>query len=303
MYPILKKLWKLVFSIQVLAVLLAFGLMVFLSNYYMSNIEREHLLKDVKNSITTTQAYIEGDLIEMETTLTVLTENVRDIIIQYNSRERTDTYLKSITQYMMVTDDRLRDYVGGIYGIFQVFDDVWISGVGRIPPDDYIVKERPWYDVAIKANGKVGITQPYIDFYSGEVSITFTRCIIDDDGTLLAIVCLDVNLERIRRHAVNAYVSEGSYGILMDNNFNILAHPHPLYVGRHITQMNDGWIIQNELLMGIEISERKAKDYSDKEAVLFVRQLNNGWYLAIVLYADKYYQSVREIAYILIILG
>jgi PAS domain S-box-containing protein len=109
--------------------------------------------------------------------------------------------------------------------------------------------------------------------------------------------------QEIFDYAVNARVTENSYGILFDSNFNVLAHPHPVFIGKNVNQMNDGPAIKKELENGKKVSERKATDYNGDESVLFIRRLNNGWYLAIIAYAKNYYKSIIKIGRILIILG
>jgi len=133
--------------------------------------------------------------------------------------------------------------------------------------------------------------------------ITFVRRLFDGNGKPLGIVCLNILMDRIRESAINTYITTDSYGILFDKDFNVLAHPNPAYLGRNLAQMNDGKAIQNELLQGREIFERKAWDYNKKESVLFMRRFNNGWYLGIVAYSEKYYQSIWDIGFFLVVLG
>jgi PAS domain S-box-containing protein len=109
--------------------------------------------------------------------------------------------------------------------------------------------------------------------------------------------------EEIYKYVTKAHVTDGSYGILMDNDFNVLAHPHPVYIGKNVNQMNDGPAIKKELEKGKIVSERKAIDYNGDESILFARPLDNGWYLAIIAYADNYYKSLFRIGRILITLG
>jgi len=104
-------------------------------------------------------------------------------------------------------------------------------------------------------------------------------------------------------YVVNAKVTDNSYGILLDSDFNVLAHPHPAYIGKNINQMNDGPAIKKELEAGKTVSERKATDYNGGNSVLFARRLHNGWYMAIIAYEENYYKSVNRISRILITLG
>ena len=109
--------------------------------------------------------------------------------------------------------------------------------------------------------------------------------------------------QEIFDYAVNARVTDNSYGILFDKNFNVLAHPHPVFIGKNVEQMNDGLAIKKELESGNKVSERRATDYNGDESVLFIRRLNNGWYMAIIAYAKNYYKSIIKIGRILILLG
>ena len=297
-----KKLFSFVTQVQVLVVFLAFGIMVFLSYNFMSNIERKHLLRDVNNAIANTQAYIEADLLEPETTLGVIAENIRSLILSGSAYEDVCAYMEYITEYIS-TNEQLMSYATRVYGVFDRFDGKFYSGINWTPPDGYVSEDRPWYKTAIEANGRVGVTEPYFNLMQGDICLTFSRLIFDNNGKALGVICLDVLLDRIKEYAVNTYTTEGSYGILIDKDFNVLAHPHPAYIGKAVKYMNDGPAILKDLLDGREISERKAIDYNNKESVLFVRRLKNGWYMAVLAYSQTYYKSVIDIGIILIILG
>jgi PAS domain S-box-containing protein len=304
MYSIIKKLWKLVTHVQVLAVFLAFALMVFLSYYFMSGIERRHLLKDVDNALTNTQAYIEADLLEPQTSLGVISQTIRDLILTGHSRNEIKSYIVYINEYIKSISNNSMAGVIGYYGIFDVYAGEFLTGDDTYTlPEGYDATKRPWYISAIEADGEIGVTEPYIDAYTGESSITFSRRIFDEEGVPLGIVALDIKLDRIRDKVINTYITPDSYGILFDNNFNVIAHPVPAYLGRNLLQMNDGQTLMDDMLQGKGVFERKGIDYNGNETVLFVRELNNGWYLAILAYSQTYYKGVRDIGFILILLG
>ena len=302
MRSLIKKLWKMAIHAQVLGVFLAFALMVFLSFHFMGDIERRHLLRDVNNAIANTQAHIEADFMEPEAALGVIAENIQNMIMHGDDSQKVCDYLTNITEYIN-SDERLMSYATRVYGVFDCFDGMFWPGMEWTVPDDYIPSERPWYIAAVEANGKVGVTEPYFNRMLDDMCITFSRRIFDKEGRPLGVVSLDVMLDRIREYAVNTYVTDGSYGILMDKQFHVIAHPHPAYVGKNLSQMNDGPAIQEEILRGVEISERKAMDYNGNASVLFVRQLKNGWYMAIIAYSRKYYQSITNIGFILVLMG
>ena len=304
MYSIIKKLWNIVTHVQVLSVFLAFALMVFLSYYFMSGIERRHLLKDVNNALSDTQAYVEADLMEPETTLGVISQTIRDMIMEGDNSEKVKRYLMYINDYIKFDANNKMTGVIGCYGFFDIYGGLFmIHDDNWTPPEGYDPKKRPWYITAIEANGEIGVTQPYLDTYTNESSITFSRRIFNEEGVPLGIVALDIKLDRIRDKVINTSVTSDSYGILFDKDFNVIAHPHPAYPGRNLTMMNDGQALLDDLLRGEEIFERLATDYNGNQSVLFVRHLNNGWYLAILAYSQTYYKGVRDIGYILTLLG
>ena len=304
MYSMIKKLWNIVTHVQVLSVFLAFALMVFLSNYFMSGIERRHLLKEVNNALSTTQAYIEADLLEPETTLGVISETIRGMILDGYGSDRVHRYIMYINDYIQSDPDNSMAGVIGCYGVFDAYEGLFLAGDAvYVLPEGYDPTTRPWYIAAIEADGGVGVTQPYIDIHTNESSITFSRRLFNEEGAPMGIVALDIRLDRIRDKAINIYITSDSYGILLDKDFNVIAHPHPAYPGRNLVMMNDGQAIMDELLQGKEIIERKAEDYKNNESILFIRKLNNGWYLAILAYSQAYYKGVRDIGNIFIFLG
>ena len=304
MHGFLKKLFAFVTHIQVLSVLLAFALMVFLSYNYMSSIERKHLLNTVDNTFHSIQAQIDADLLEPETAFGLIAENVRNMVIRGYSEDQINNYLKDITLYMS-THAQFAASITGVYGYFDVFNGgTFLAGMDWNMPDDYVAQNRPWYAAAVNAGRNIGVTEPYRNIVSNVLNITYSRRIFNDDGSPIGIVCLDVPIDRIFEYAINASVTEGGYGILFDRNFDVIAHPVPeRFLGLNLELMNDGKAIMEIIKQGEDISERKVWDYNRNESVGFFRQLNNGWYLCMIVYADSYYQSVRDILTILIVIG
>ena len=151
MRSIFKKLWKLAAHVQVLSVIMAFALMVFFSYYFMSGNERRHLLRNVSNVMQNVQTYLEADLMEPETTLGVISENIKNMIINGVSYRFVQTYLSQTTDFL-TTDERLMSYATAVYGYFFIYGDVFFSGSNWIPPDDFVPQDRPWYISAIEAD-------------------------------------------------------------------------------------------------------------------------------------------------------
>jgi PAS domain-containing protein len=276
--------------------------MVGTSYHYTSRLLRQHLVKEAENALIHTQAYIEADFLEPKTTLANIAESVRHMIMFGVDFDVVRDYLTTITEYMM-EDDEMMSYVMGAYGVFDVYDGQFHAGNGWIPPDDYVPQDRPWYIAAVEANGGVGITDPYLDMSMGLVAISYTRQIFDDDGNQLGIVVLDIMLDRIRNYAIESQLSDESYGILLDSNLDIIAHPDPNYLGLSIYLLNDGEIIAADMLAGIKFGEYESRSYLGERSAIFYKRLNNGWFLGTVTPYDAYFRSIRNVAWFMSILG
>jgi signal transduction histidine kinase/DNA-binding response OmpR family regulator len=301
MFKSIKDVLRPVYA-QSLFVFAAFAAMAITSYYFMSGIERRHLLRNVNDAITNTQLNIETELREPVTALTLISDTVRDMILSNESFETVTAYL-SATSNSMRSNQGIMPHFTGVYGVFDAYDGKFSAGTQWVPPEDFVPENRPWYKAALEADGRVAITDPEVNASLGVITIMYARRIFDEESRPLGVVCIDIRLKKIREYAVETYVTEDSYGILLDREFNVLAHPDPAYLGRSLRLMNDGVAIENELKQGREVSERKATDYKGNSSVLFIRQINNGWYMGILAYTNKYYQSVTRIAFILGLLG
>jgi len=122
---IFKKLLAIVTHVQVLFVFLAFALMVFFCYYFMSGIEHRHLLKDVENAMSSTQAYIEADLMEPMMTLGVVSENIRGMILRGVNEKEVNNYLKNVTGY--ITAEEKLPYVH----LFSAFLTYLVTAIYR----------------------------------------------------------------------------------------------------------------------------------------------------------------------------
>ena len=279
-------------------VFVAFALMVFLSYWYVSSIENRHLIRNAENAFSNTQIKIDADLQEPKSMLVGVSQNVRSMILEEETH-KLEKFFVRLTK--LFSDEGIMSGFDGLYGYFYDIGD--IDGKERGLPEGYVATERPWYIAAMEANGKIAKTKPYISVGSDEVVITYSVLIFDNNEKPLGVVGLDINLDRISRYVVNTHIYEDSYGILVDEQFRVLAHPNPSYLGKNVSDMNDGVAIVEELKQNDEISERKVTDYLGNPSVLFARKLNNGWYMAVLTPEGKYNESLVKMMRTLTALG
>jgi PAS domain S-box-containing protein len=224
------------------------------------------------------------------------------MIVKGEDYEKVFWYLKSVANDMSSYGNVLSQ-VTDVYGIFDVFDEKFNADVERIHPEDYAQQKRPWYTRAVEANGSIAVTEPYTDAALDMTIITYSRRIMDDNGKPLGIICIDLKLDKIREYAANIRITENSYSILFDKQFEIIAHPSQSYLGKSLRQLNDGLSIESDLRQDINISERKVMDYRGNQSIAFIRQLENGWCLSVLIPSKEYYQSLNDMAIFLSALG
>jgi CHASE3 domain sensor protein len=94
---------KITRYMQILFVALAFGLMVIVSYWFVSDIERKHLQNDVKNAISSTEANIKADMLEPETILAGISETIRSMILIGSDSEMVNSYIQNINREPLKT--------------------------------------------------------------------------------------------------------------------------------------------------------------------------------------------------------
>jgi signal transduction histidine kinase/CheY-like chemotaxis protein len=293
--------------VQVLVVAVAFALMVIISSYFMGKIVHQHLEENAEAALGFAQARIKSDLLEPESILAGFSEVVRGMIMQGKGADEVQYYLGFLNNYMQSNDEFRLAGVIGFYGIFDAFNGKFLLGSAEIDwelPEGYVPQTTSWYLAAVEARGDIGITQPYVDTYSGEYCITFARRIFDEDGIPLGIVCLDMGLSRIIGYSIDTYFSRSGYGVLMNKQLEIIAHPDATQVGKSMHDIGGGVAeVAAELAQGIPVSGRRVLNYSGEASVVFFRQFENSWYMGVVTPEHDYLADVRTMQATLATLG
>lgn len=114
-----------------------------------------------------------------------------------------------------------------------------------------------------------------------------------------------IDTAKITEYAFNLNIIDGSYGILVDSNLNVLVHPNREFLSKPLWDTGfDGDILVDAINGGKDyVTEVKFRNYNGENSVFACRRLENGWYLGIVVSEAAYYSGIRYIATVLIIIG
>ncbi len=288
---------------QLLFVWLAFFLMTFISYLFVRDIVNSYLTREAKNALSYSQSKITTDLLGIETSLQNFSHSIGAMIVYGCSAKAVLGYMVEITKHLTSNEAQISGF-NGIYGVFDAFENAYLDGTGWMPPKDYVPKERPWYKAALAAGGSVAATTPYVDAQTGEVVVTYSKLIFDKNGKQLGVVCIDLLLDKIVKYVVGTRLTEGGYGILLNENLEIIASPTKENIGKHLSELQFGGILEavKDLKNGIELSEHKIIE--DKhECILFTKQFENGWTMGILTPTDQYYQKVTNMKVFIAVLG
>jgi signal transduction histidine kinase len=277
--------------------------MIIVSYVFSRNIVRAHLINNTENALTFGQAKLEADLRGPRATLDVISEMVRDMVMEGSGvNELQDFFLKLAGYARKEPNSTFNDF----YGYFETLQDepVFIDSLNRALPDDFSPRTRPWYRAAVLAGNRIAVTYPYFDSATGEISFAYTRRIFDNAGLPLGIVCLDVRINDTLEYVVETALAQGGFGMLLSQDLTIIAHPNKEFLGLNAgdPSVNVSKFI-DELKAGKDIYERELTSYRGEPSVAFFRKLPNGFYIGLITPKDPYYQSVRTMTVFQIVLG
>ena len=287
------------FSVRpsVLLVIAAFVFMIIASSMFMEDMLKKHIEKDAVTLLLGTKQKIESELKEPEMTLNVVAGSVREQLMNDADVDDILLYLQDFAFYMS-NEERLLPLGGdSIYGMFDPFGSIYLSGTGKHPENDHVPEAQPWYIAAMEADGAVAVTAPYRSLHHNYDVITYSQRIFDDNGTPLGIVCVDLSVDRIRGHFAQISIVEGSYEMLYDEQFELLLRPET-----DIHKKIDVDFSSRLSAIEQELANEYSEDYVRYEgigsygvrAITFTSKLNNGWLLSLEIPKASYFHEMRN---------
>jgi len=284
-------------------IVIAFVIMGISSFKFATNIEQKHLAKDAENAIAYTESKILANLLEPETFLIAFSETLRSMLVRGNVDEATVlTYMRNLTDFFVMDKERMTG-LKSTHGYFNNWGGKYLTGREWNQPENFIPQNNSWYKLAVEAEGNIAITEPYKDKITGENILTLSRIITDEYNNLFAVICIDIELNRINNQTIITNYTRGSYEILINNKLEVLAHPQTYLIGENIQYLDSGIAsLAEELRMGKNIYERRIKNMYEDAIVYFVK-MKYDWYLGIIIPVQEYYKSVNNMAVFLIVIG
>ncbi|ASA55019.1 methyl-accepting chemotaxis protein [Vibrio gazogenes] len=214
----------------------------------------QELVSGVKSSITT-------DMRAKEAMAHSVTE-----IIQLDPNNRD--YVKNVLETPTLKSDFVAvglGYAGD--GAVIENDDNWE------PTPDYDPRKRPWY-IDVKKQGKMFVTEPYVDFTSKKIIISIATPIYKN-GQWLGGMYYDLDLSGLSNVVNSVNLFDAGHLFIVTEKGETIAHPNREYNGKQFTDYLPG----AQLKAGMQRVEIDGKNY----LINFTEVPSERWYVGAVI--------------------
>jgi len=292
--------------VQLLFTFFSFFAMVVLSYIFTSRIVRINLVRHVESVLDYVESQIYAELLESQTILDDFAQSIQSLVRRGDNSAELIAYNIDISSHLLSKKNPTFS-TNGPFGYIENSPEgpFFFNGIGWKPPDDWYPPDRPWYKAAIKADGDIAQTDPFIDTVNGETVFSYSRCLFDGQGNRLGVVAIDVRAGHIgERVAFTDFSRDKSYGVLASQDFTLIGHPNPDFVGM---KMYDPVIplsiVVDHLIKNGYVSGIQFNTWRGDPVVGFFRKLKNGWSLGLMTPTEIYYKYAYNMALILGLLG
>jgi signal transduction histidine kinase/ActR/RegA family two-component response regulator len=281
-------------SARIFLVLMAFFLMILSSAVIMSNALNRNLQKHADEIIDKTAYIISDALNDPKISLSFIATTVEKMLADGEPYENIKDYIRktSTDEFKDVTNS---DY----YSVYIYLDQIGelFAGSGWQATDDFDVKTRPWYTIAMaQEKTEIGITTPFVCVAIEELVVGYARQLYDSDGNHVGVIFLDLPVRVLDEIVTKERITKNAYGLLVDEELNIILHPNNSLIGlRTIEVQNDFARFSDSIERGEAISLEKMLNYRGDKAVLFGHEIENSWYLCIIIPEHEYYRDLHDL--------
>ena len=139
-------------------------------------------------------------------------------------------------------------------------------------PKDFDPTSRNWYINAVEKKGEIAYTDPYVDAASGKMMVSISRT-VENQGKLVGVVSLDINLEQISSILSDIEIAEKGYAFISDAKGIMIAHPDKALLGGDTVTTLSYWENAKKNESGYQTFNYKGED----KFVNYTENKTAGW--------------------------
>ena len=268
--------------VPILIILVLMIIMVIYTSRIINRISVTNIREVGEDRISGVAAELENYLEMTRSALWVTADTVDHMI-------RSGATPEEILDYITVETDSQKEYfdenLNGIYGYIM---GEYLDGLGWTPPENFDPTRRDWYLAAIEAQGETTIVPPYVDAQTGSVIISISRML--SNGT--DVLSVDLMMDRIQEIIKGLQIKEKGYGFIVSDDGLVIAHQDDSWKGHYLSEEEE----QLSLLDGILENRNGVFEISNSHdnKTVFVRQIADRWFVAIVIESSEMLAEVRQ---------
>ncbi|MFP3041570.1 response regulator [Treponema primitia] len=275
--------------------------MVLLSYFFASSIVERHISQNAEGMTATAEEKLQARLQSAQASIV-------QTAISVEGRLEIGQTPGQIEDYFFTIRNRLAENLEILNGFIDFYGFVsgeFVSGTLWRPGESYIPQERPWYIAAMEQPGKPSFTGPYIDAHTGVMVVSASVTLLDRDEKILGVIAVDVRLYEIADYVSSLQFSRGGYGLLVDQNLTVVAHPNKLLEGQSLESLGGDHVGLMEKMRESpdSISMYSMRNSDGVRVIAFYRKMFNGWYIGISTPRSSYFRDVYIMACVLSVIG
>ncbi|MDR3338147.1 MAG: response regulator [Treponema sp.] len=286
--------------LQIVLVFTAFFLMILAGSFFIDQILRDRLIERAEESLFTAETNVKAGFSEAEVTLLNSYYVVKTMIEEEESQETILNYLRTTTAWMKQKDGALF----GSYGIYGYIQGEFIDGIDMYPDSSYMPQERPWFKAALQSGVNIGYTAPYMDWRTKDTIISAVKGMNSLDGKFFGVLSVDINITRLNNYLRSLKLASGGYGILINQNMILMAHPQEERLGQQLWDLGKSFQdISIALKANQEIYSKPITGSDGSHSIVFFRRMFNNWYVGLIIPYNYFYKDLYCATSILALLG
>ena len=188
-----------------------------------------------------------------------------------------------------------KDYTG-LYGWVN---GEYLDGDGWVPDADYVPVERPWYLETIADDSDITFVRPYLDEQTKTVLTTVAKKLSDGKS----VIAMDITLSRIQEITQEiAEHTHGSYGIVLDDKGQVIAHSDPKELGKNYLEEEGtlGAVLADRLFHSG--SNQFELNYNGERYMVLAETIEGDWLSVSLINTREFYQPLLIILMLLALL-
>lgn len=267
---------RIQYFMTLISTLFALGIIVYYTFSSFYSVAMEDAISVGKNAVSQEAEELNNFLLHGLDVLQVTGLVVDSMMRDHATSEEIEKFL------LQESEDYARAIDKNFTGIYGWFDGVYLDGIGWVPDEDYVPKERIWYTTAYEGGGKPVVVSPYLDAQTNSIMISVSQLLSDGES----VISLDIVMDEMQEMAANIRLNGEGYGFIIDRNGLVVAHHDESQKGKNYLTDEDMLDTEmQEMAKQVILSggEAVTMEIDGEECMIFSRQVQRDWFVVMVV--------------------